>query len=84
MELSDFRVSKHCFLVGKNTVQAKKCIDKCYLDSAPSIQMVEKWIADFKSGRTNTDDAERPGRQNLSVVPENIRKSTKWFGPIVN
>ena len=33
--------------------------------------MVEKWLADFKRGRTSTDDAERSGRPNSAVVPEN-------------
>lgn len=75
MEKSEFRVLiKHCFLMGKNTVQAKQWLDKCYSDSAPSRQMVEKWFADFKRGRTNTDDAERSGRPNSAVVPENIKK----------
>lgn len=49
MEKSEFRVLiKHCFLMGKNTVQAKQWLDKCYSDSAPSRQMIEKWFADFK------------------------------------
>jgi histone-lysine N-methyltransferase SETMAR len=39
--------------------------------------MVEKWFADFKRGRTNTDDAERSGRPNSAVVPENIKKVHK-------
>ena len=34
--------------------------------------MVEKWLANSKRGRTNTDDAERSGRPNLAVVPKNI------------
>ena len=59
--------------MGKNTVQAKQWIDKCYPDSAPSRKMVDKWFADFKRGRTNTDDAERSGRRNSVVVPENIK-----------
>ena len=36
--------------------------------------MVEKWFADFKRGRTKNDDAERSGRPNSVVVPENIKK----------
>ena len=72
MEKSEFRVLiKHCFLVGKNTVQVKQWLDKCYPDSALSRQLVEKWFANFKRGRINTDDAERSGRLNLAVVPEN-------------
>ena len=51
MEKSEFRVLiKHCFLIGKNTVQAK---DKCYSDSAPSETMVKIWYAYFKRGCTD-------------------------------
>ena len=39
--------------------------------------MVDKWFADFKRGRTNTDDAEHSGRLNLAVVPENMKKVHK-------
>ena len=38
--------------------------------------MVKKWFADFKHDRTNTNDAERSGRPNSAVVPENVTKST--------
>ena len=68
----------------KNIVQVKRWLNKCYLDSAPSRQMVEKWFADFKRGRTNHDYAQRSGRPNAAVVSENIKKSRKWFWPIVN
>ena len=78
MEKSLFRVLiKHYFLIGKNTVQAKQWLDKCYLDTAPSRQMVEKCFADFKRGRTNTDNAERSGRPNSAIVPENIKNVHK-------
>ena len=59
--------------MGKNTVQAKQWLEKCYPGSTPSRQMIEKWFADFKRSRINTDDAERSGRPNLAVVPENIK-----------
>ena len=78
MEKSDFRVLiKHYFLMGQNTVQAKQWLEKCYPDSAPSREMVEKWFADFKRGCTNTDDAERSGRPNSAVVIEKIKKMDK-------
>ena len=59
----------------KNTVQAKQWLDKRCTASAPSRQMVEKWFADFKRARTNTNDAERSGRINSAVVPENKTKN---------
>ena len=43
----------------KNTVQAKQWLDKCYSNSAPSRQIVEKWFAGIKRGHTNTDDAKQ-------------------------
>ena len=38
----------------KNIVETKQWLDKHYPNSAPSRQMVEKWIAEFKRGRTST------------------------------
>jgi histone-lysine N-methyltransferase SETMAR len=75
MNSKQFRVLiLHCFLMGKNTITAKAWLDKCYPDSAPSRQTVEKWFAEFKRGRTDTDDAERSGRPIEVVTPENIEK----------
>ena len=62
--------------MGKNTVQAKQWLEKCYRDSALSETTVKRWFADFKRSRRDTDDAERP---NEAVTPENIKKSTKSF-----
>jgi len=78
MDSKQFRVLiYHCYLMGKNTVKAKEWLDKCYKESAPSRQMVEKWFADFKRGRTETDDAPRFGRPAEVVTPENIKKVHK-------
>lgn len=78
MEKSEFRVLiKHCFLMKKNTVETKQWLDKHYPDCAPSRQMVEKWIAEFKCGRSSTNDAERSGRPNVAVIPQNITKIHK-------
>lgn len=75
MDCKEFRVLiKHCFLVGKNTVQAKEWIDKHYGESSPSYSMVKRWYSEFKRGRTSTNDADRPGRPNEAVTEENVRK----------
>ena len=55
-------VIKHCFLMEKNTVEAKQLLDRPYGDSAPGKSTIIDWYAEFKRGRTNTDDAERSGR----------------------
>ena len=50
MGKSEFLVLiKHCFLMVKNTVQAKQWLDKCYSDSAPSETTVKRWYADFNT-----------------------------------
>ena len=60
MDKKEFRaVIKHCFLIGKNTFEAKQWLDKHYGDSASGKLTIINWYADFKRGRTNTDDAEK-------------------------
>ena len=36
--------------------------------------MVKRWYADFKRGRTDTNDAERSGHSNSVVFSENTKK----------
>ena len=77
-------MEKSEFLMGKNTVQAKQWLDKCYLDSAPSETTIKRWYADFKSSCTDTND-EHSGPPNSVAVPENTKKSSKnLFWPIIN
>ena len=63
--------------MGKNTVEVKQWLNKRYGDSAPGKSITIDWYAEFKRGRTNTDDAERSGRPKSAVVPENITKVHK-------
>ena len=50
MDKKNFRVLiKHCFLIGKNTVDAKKCLDKRYVDSAPGKSTIIGWYAELFS-----------------------------------
>ena len=76
MEKSKFPVLiKHCFLIDKNTVQAKQWFDKCYSDSALSKTTVKKFSADFKRGLTDTKDVENSSRSDWVVVPEKHPKT---------
>ena len=77
MEKFEFHVLNFCFLMGKNTVQAKQWFVKFYLDSAPLETIVKRYYADFKHGHTDTNDAECSGLPNLVVVPENMKKLQK-------
>ncbi|KAF7278717.1 hypothetical protein GWI33_008093 [Rhynchophorus ferrugineus] len=78
MDQKQFRVLiLHYFLIGKNTVQAKQWLEKYYRDLVPSETTIKRWFADFKRGRRDTDDAERNGRPNEVVAPENIEKIRK-------
>ena len=68
MDKKEFRVLiKHCFLMGKNTVEAKQWLDKRYGDSAPRESTIIDWYGEFKRGRTNTNDAERSGRPKSAL-----------------
>ena len=66
-------VNKALLSDGKNTVQEKQWIDKCYSDSAPSETTVKRWYVAFKRGRTDTNDAEHSGHPNSGVVSENTK-----------
>jgi hypothetical protein len=64
--------------MGKNTVQAKQWLEKCYGNSVPSETTIKRCFVDFKSGRRHTNDAKRSGRPNEAVTPENqIKKIHK-------
>ena len=58
----------------KNIVQAKQWLDKCYSDPVFSETTVKRWHTEFKSCRTDTNDAERSGRTNSAVASENKTK----------
>ena len=44
------------------------------LKIAPSKTTICRWYAEFKRGRTDSEDAERSGRPNEVVTPETIKK----------
>ena len=55
-------------------MQAQQWIEKCYGDSATSKTNICWWYAEFKRGRTDTEDAGRSGRPNEVVTPKTIKK----------
>ena len=61
----------------KNTVQCQEWLEKHYSDSAPSKRSICYWYAEFKRGRTDTDDIPSTGRPNDAVIPENVEKTLK-------
>ena len=78
MDKKEFQMLfKHCFLLGKNIVEAKQWLDKPYGESELEKSIIIDWYAEFKRGRTNIDDDERSGHPKSAVVPENITKVHK-------
>jgi hypothetical protein len=47
---------------------------KVYKDSSPSIRTVERWVAEFKRGRTSLEDDPREGRQKSASTSEIVAK----------
>ena len=58
-------------------INNQQWLEKSYPDCAPSKTTICRWYADFKRGRTDTNDAERSGRPNEAVTPENIKQVLK-------
>ena len=78
MDSKQFRVLIYqCFLMEKNTVQVQQWLEKCCGDSAPSKTTICRWYAEFKRGRTDTEDAKPSGRPNEVVTPETIKSFSK-------
>ena len=78
MEKSEFcALIRHSFVMGKNTVQAKQWLDKCYSGSALVETMVKRWYADLKRGHIGTNDAECSDHPNSELVVEKAKKLHK-------
>ena len=60
---------------GKNTVQAKQWLDKCYSDFAPSEITGKMWYTDFKRSCTDKNDAEHSDHTNSVDVLETPKNS---------
>ncbi len=68
---------KHYYLMGKDPVQARQWLEKCYSDSATSKTTICWWYANFKCTCIDTNDAECSGRPNKAVTLENIEQVLK-------
>ncbi|XP_054745939.1 histone-lysine N-methyltransferase SETMAR-like [Anastrepha obliqua] len=60
-----------------NSFDNQEWLEKHYSDSAPSKRSICYWYAEFKRGRTDTDDIPSTGRPNDAVIPENVEKTLK-------
>jgi hypothetical protein len=68
---------KHCFLVKKNTVEAKAWLDKHFLDSAPAKSIVAKWFAKLKLGEMCIEGDAHSGRLKEAVSDKDLKKVHK-------
>jgi len=67
-------VIKFLFLEGLAPKQIHERLLKVYKDSSLSIRTVERWVAEFKRGRTSLEDDPREGRSKSASTPEIIAK----------
>ena len=66
--------------MGKNTVEAKKRLDKRYGDTAPEKLTIIDWYAELKHGPANTDYAERSSRSKLYEKVVRLQFCTNLWG----
>ena len=75
MEKSEFHMLiKHFFLMEKILFKQSNGLISV-IQTLLSETTVERWYADFKHSRTDSNDAEHSGHPNLAVVPENMKKT---------
>ena len=75
MEKNKYRaVIEFLFLEGLKAKEIYERMLKVYKDSSPSISTVERWVAEFKRGRTSLEDDPRPGRPKTATTPEIVEK----------
>ena len=75
METVEIRaVIKYLFIKGLSGKEAYEDLASTLGENAPSFTMVKKWFAEFKRGRTSTEDADSSGRPSDVSSPETIKK----------
>ena len=67
-------VIKFLFLEGVAPKEIHERMLKVYDDCSPTIRTVERWVAEFKRGRTSLEDDPREGRSKSASTPETIAK----------
>lgn len=67
-------VIKYFFLKGLSATDIHNEMKDGLKDSAPSFSTVDKWVREFKCGRTSVKDAPRSGRPKSATTPEIVEK----------
>ncbi|KAF7269336.1 hypothetical protein GWI33_017629 [Rhynchophorus ferrugineus] len=76
MDKKEFRLLiKHCFLKGKNIVEAKTRPDAEFPDTALGKSTIKDRYAKFRSGEMSTEDGEHIGRPKEVITDENNFKN---------
>lgn len=76
MEKIKYRaVIEFLFLEGLRAKDIHERILRVYKDATPSISTVERWVAEFKRGRTSLEDDPRQGRPKTATTSEIVKKT---------
>lgn len=71
MDKTEYRtIIKHYYLEGQKPKQIYAKMQEVYGISAPSHKKVQFWVAQFKRGRMNVQDAPRSGRPREELKPK--------------
>ena len=67
-------VIKFLFLEGVAPKEIHERMLKAYNDCSPTIRTIERWVAEFKRGRTSIEEDPREGRPKSASTPEIMAK----------
>ncbi|KAL7724756.1 hypothetical protein ACLKA6_008633 [Drosophila palustris] len=77
IELFNDEATDQSIFDDRNTDDVMKELDSINFSTVHLVRSICYWYAEFKRGRTDTDDIPSTGRPNDAVIPENVEKTLK-------
>lgn len=70
-------VTKYFIIKGLSPTDIKSLLDATLEKYAPSYTTVKMWVADYRRGHINTEDAKRSGRPKFAPTEEIVQNAYK-------